>query len=77
MKTEIAVRNQGGSRLDVSAGPREVSHRLMMMEAVERRLVTPGNVVRKLARRPDAVRQLVRHEGNVEAIPAMGIFLTP
>ena len=49
----------------------------MMMEAVEQRLVTSGNVVRKLARRPDTVRQLVRHEGNVEALPAMGIFLTP
>ena len=55
----------------------EVSHRLMMMEAVERKLVTSGNVVRKLARRPDVVRQLVRHEASIEAIPAMGIEITP
>jgi predicted nucleic acid-binding protein len=31
----------------------ETAHRLMMIEAVERRLVTPGNVARKLAQRPD------------------------
>jgi predicted nucleic acid-binding protein len=55
----------------------EVSHRLMMIEAVERKLVTPGNVARKLARRPDVVRQLIRHEASVEAIPAMGIEITP
>ena len=55
----------------------EVSHRLMMIEAVERKLVTPGNVARKLARRPDVVRQLARHEASIEAIPAMGIEITP
>jgi predicted nucleic acid-binding protein len=54
----------------------EVSHRLMMIEAVERRFVTPGNVVRKLLRRPDMVRQLATHEANVQAIPAMGIEIT-
>ena len=51
----------------------EVCHRLMMIEAVERRLVTPGNVARKLARRPDVVRQLAVHDASVQAIPAMGI----
>ncbi len=51
----------------------EVCHRLMMIEAVERRLVAAGNVARKLARRPDVVRQLAIHEGSIQAIPAMGI----
>ena len=51
----------------------EVCHRLMMIEAVERRLVAPGNVARKLARRPEVVRQLAYHETSVQAIPAMGI----
>jgi uncharacterized protein len=51
----------------------EVCHRLMMIEAVERRLVAPGNVARKLARRPDVVRQLAFHDTSIQAIPAMGI----
>ena len=51
----------------------EACHRLMMIEAVERRLVAPGNVARKLARRPDVVRQLAFHDASIQAIPAMGI----
>jgi predicted nucleic acid-binding protein len=55
----------------------EVSHRLMMIEAVERKLVTPGNVARKLARRADVVRQLARYQASIEAIPAMDIEISP
>ncbi|MGH7332565.1 MAG: type II toxin-antitoxin system VapC family toxin [Candidatus Rokuibacteriota bacterium] len=51
----------------------EVCHRLMMIEAVERRLVAAGNIARQLARRPDVVRQLVIHDASIQAIPAMGI----
>jgi uncharacterized protein len=51
----------------------KVCQRLMMIEAVERRLVAAGNVARKLARRPDVVRQLTIHDASVQAIPAMGI----
>jgi predicted nucleic acid-binding protein len=51
----------------------EVCHRLMMIEAVERKLVSAGNVARKLARRPDVVRQLATYEANVAAIPLMGV----
>jgi predicted nucleic acid-binding protein len=51
----------------------EVCHRLMMIEAVERKLVTPGNVARKLTRRPELVRQLEIYQESVEAIPSMGI----
>lgn len=51
----------------------EVCHRLMMIEAVERKLVSAGSVAGKLARRPEVVRQLSTYESNVEAIPLMGI----
>jgi predicted nucleic acid-binding protein len=51
----------------------EVCHRLMMIEAVQRRLVAAGNVARKLARRPAVVRQLTVHDASIQAIPAMGI----
>jgi len=54
----------------------EVCHRMMMTEAVERKLVSPGNVPRKLASRPDLVRQL-NHEAAVEAIPRMAIEVMP
>jgi predicted nucleic acid-binding protein len=55
----------------------EACHRLMMIEAVERKLVSSGNVVRKLARRPELVRQLATYEANVEAIGLMGIEVVP
>ena len=51
----------------------EVAHRLMMIEAVERRLVTAGNVVRKLARRPGVVKQLIVYETSIHAITSMGV----
>ncbi len=51
----------------------EVCHRLMMIEAVGRKLVSAGNVARKLARRPEVVRQLAAYEASVEAIGLMGI----
>lgn len=51
----------------------EVTHRLMAMEAVARKLVTPGNVARKLAERPDVVKKLVAYQRDVESIPLMGI----
>lgn len=51
----------------------EVAHRLMMIEAVERRLVRAGNVARKLARRPELVRQLTIYATSIQAILAMGV----
>ena len=51
----------------------EVTHRLMMIEAVERRLVTSGNVARKLARRPELVRRLTVYEASMHAISSMGV----
>jgi predicted nucleic acid-binding protein len=54
----------------------EVCHRLMTIEAVERKLVSPRNVVHKLAARPDLARQLVTYEAAIEAIPSMGVEVT-
>ncbi|HYG63764.1 MAG TPA: PIN domain-containing protein [Thermoanaerobaculia bacterium] len=51
----------------------EVTHRLMTIEATERGLVTPGNVVKKLRERPDLIRQLSEYQAQVEKIPWMGI----
>jgi predicted nucleic acid-binding protein len=55
----------------------EVCHRLMIIEAAKKKLVSPGNVVRKLAGRPDVVRQLIRYQAAIEAIPSMGIEIVP
>ncbi len=44
----------------------EVCHRLMTIEAVERKLVAPRNVVSKLATRPDLLRQLMTYETAIE-----------
>jgi len=51
----------------------EVAHRLMMIEAVVRGLVTPGNVARKLRDRPEVVRGLRDYQANVDAIGWMGL----
>lgn len=55
----------------------EVLHRLMMLEAVEANLVSPGNVAKKLRAKPDVVRQLRRYEERVARIPLMGIQILP
>lgn len=55
----------------------EVTHRLMTVEAVAEGLVTPGNVVAKLRRRPDVVKRLRRYREQVEKIPLMGVRVTP
>lgn len=51
----------------------EVAHRLMMIEAVAKGLITPGNAVRKLRDKPGIVRQLDVYQENVEKIALMGI----
>ena len=51
----------------------EVTHRLMTVEAVMRGLVTPGNVARKLAEKPEIVRMLSQYERDAEAIALMGV----
>lgn len=51
----------------------EVTHRLMMSEAVAGRLVTSDNIVKKLRARPDIVRQLHVYDEQVQRIPLMGV----
>jgi predicted nucleic acid-binding protein len=51
----------------------EVTHRLMMSEALSLGLVTAGNLARKLRERPELVRQLSLYREQVEKIPMMGV----
>ena len=51
----------------------EVLHRLMMIEAVTKKLVTPGNVAKKLRKKPHVVKQLADYQTQTEAILEMGI----
>jgi predicted nucleic acid-binding protein len=51
----------------------EVLHRLMMIEAVTKKLVTSGNVAKKLRKKPNVVRELANCQTQTEAILEMGI----
>jgi len=51
----------------------EVLHRLMMIEAVARGVVTSGNVAKKLRKRLNVVKQLADCQTQTEAILEMGI----
>lgn len=51
----------------------EVAHRIMTIEAVDKGLVTPGNVPRKLRRRPELVSQLQDHSAAIRYILEMNI----
>lgn len=51
----------------------EVSHRLMMIEAVSRGLVEPGNVASKLRSKRGIVRKLKIYQEQLDLIPLMGI----
>ena len=51
----------------------EVAHRIMTIEAVDKGLVTPGNVPRKLRRRPELVSQLQGHSAAIRYILDMNI----
>jgi len=55
----------------------EVTHRLMMIEALSRGLVTAGNIPRKLREKPDLVRQLHLYQEQAERIPLMGLQVVP
>ncbi len=55
----------------------EVTHRLMMIEAVSRKLVPAGNVARKLRKRPATVKKLRLYQEQVEKIPLLGIEIIP
>lgn len=55
----------------------ETLHRLMMVEAVVKRLVSPGNVARKLRERPEVVAQLSQSEEQAEVVLRMGLRIMP
>lgn len=51
----------------------EVLHRLMMIEAVTKKLVASGNVAKKLRKKPGVVKRLADCQAQTEAILEMGI----
>jgi len=51
----------------------ETLYRLMMIEAVTKGLVAPGNVAKKLREKPSVVEQLVDYQIQTEAILELGI----
>ena len=51
----------------------ETVHRLMIAEAVERKLVTAKNALKKLREKPEIVQQLSKHAEGVQKIKAMNI----
>ena len=66
----------GRRELDAFTGTHvllEVAHRLMMIEAVDKGLVTPGNVPSKLRRRPELASQLNDHSEAIRTIMNTGI----
>jgi len=55
----------------------EVLHRLMMIEAVKKELITPSNIVKKLQKKPNLVKQLNEYYLNTQKIYEMGIAVKP
>jgi predicted nucleic acid-binding protein len=55
----------------------EMTHRMMTIEAVAHGRVEPGDVVRKLRRNPQLVRELDRYDRQAEQIPLMGVDVLP
>ncbi|WP_258358538.1 type II toxin-antitoxin system VapC family toxin [Moorella sulfitireducens] len=55
----------------------ETMHRLMMLEAVTRGLVTPGNLAKKLKGKPEIITRLATYAEQVKKIPAMNINIVP
>ncbi len=55
----------------------EVLHRLMMIEAIRRNLVQPPNIVKKIRKSPQKIKQLNEYFINTQKIPEMGIIVKP
>jgi predicted nucleic acid-binding protein len=55
----------------------EVSHRLMILEAVEKYKFKPREAVKKLKERPDLVEALYKHSECIERIYQMGLDILP
>ncbi len=55
----------------------EVTHRLMMLEAVSKKLVRPPNLVKKLTKKPQIIKNLTEYFIQVQKIPDMGVSVVP
>ena len=55
----------------------EVLHRLMMVEAVIKKLIKPPNLVKKLNKHPEIIKQLEDYFINTQKIVDMGIVIKP
>ena len=51
----------------------EIAHRLMLIEALSKGLISGKNLVRKLREKPEIVKQVHLYQEQVERIPVMGI----
>ena len=55
----------------------EVLHRLMMIEAVNKKLVKPPNVLKKLRSKPEKIRELNEYFVNTLKIKELGVTIKP
>lgn len=55
----------------------EVPHRLMMIEAVNKKLVKSPNVLKKLRSRPEKIRKLNEYFVNTLKIKELGVIIKP
>jgi len=55
----------------------EVLHRLIMIEAVNKKLVKPPNVLKKLRSKPEKIKQLSEYFMNTLKIKEMGVIIKP
>ena len=55
----------------------EVLHRLMMVEAFRKNIVKPPNIVKKLKKYPEKIKQLNDYFANTQKISEMGIIVKP
>jgi predicted nucleic acid-binding protein len=55
----------------------EVMHRMMMLEAVSKKIVAPGNIAKKLKERPELIKNLNDYPSLALKIPAMQINILP
>ncbi len=55
----------------------EVLHRLMKIEAINKKLVKPPNVLKKLRNKPEKVRQLNEYFMNTLKIKELGVIIKP
>lgn len=55
----------------------EILHRLMMIEAVRKKLAAPPNIVKKLQKQPPKIRLLNEYFINTKKIIDMGIKVNP